>query len=169
MSKAIKELERQKREEERLKLMQKFYEMPTPPYAPPLIPPMKKGSSSSNERLMAREHSREDAEGDKRTFENAGWKCRVVEEISRDTRHPTGIWEVWCTTSGSSNPISIEDVKGDITKMIEDERMAAEDYSAIAKALDQLGFRGSASGVILIANDERTHRQTLENILRGIS
>jgi len=48
------------------------------------------------EKLMARERSQADAESAAKTFQSAGYTCRVIPEIDINTRHPTGMWEVWC-------------------------------------------------------------------------
>jgi len=51
---------------------------------------------------------------------------------------------------------------------IKDEEKAEREYLYLAKQLEDAGFKDFAAGVILIASDEREHKRTLENILRGI-
>jgi len=56
------------------------------------------------EKLMSRERTQADAESAATTFRSAGYSCRVIPEIDISTRHPTGMWEVWCEKGSEPHP-----------------------------------------------------------------
>jgi len=68
---------------------------------------------------------------------------------------------------GSSSPDRAW-LKSKLEEAVRDEELADANYSIIADQLSRHGYEGFASGVILIANDERRHKATLENILRSL-
>jgi len=63
---------------------------------------------------------------------------------------------------------SLSWLKSKLEEAVRDEELADANYSIIADQLSKHGYAGFSSGVILIANDERRHKATLENILRGL-
>jgi hypothetical protein len=64
--------------------------------------------------------------------------------------------------------LEVEDVCRKLQYFIDEEEKGIAEYEEFWKVLDELGQKGYATGIIRIAEEERSHRQTLINIKKAL-